>query len=366
MVLKKAGIIGLGLIGGSVARALRYRLGIKDVVAVDRSLETINTAVNDGVLSSGSLETGDLLLDCDIIFICTPVKSVIHHIDALASKVKEGCIITDVASTKGEILEYINGMDKAPCFIGGHPMAGSEKSGYLSGSAHMFENAYYIICPSKTSSPDSLAVLTEIVSGFGAIPVTMDSREHDRITGSISHLPHVVASALVNLVRDTDSPASQMQMLAAGGFKDITRIASSSPEMWQSIVMSNKLQIASILDRYMEKLNEFKHQLYADDSKGIYEFFQSSKLYRDSFSNTRKGLIPSVYELIVDVADKPGIIGEIATLLGSRGINIKNMNISNSREFELGCLRITLQDEESLQLSLSLLKTAGYSASRCC
>ena len=366
MALKKAGIIGLGLIGGSIAKALRYRLGVKNIVAVDRDHISIDTAVKDGVLYSGCSEINDTILDCDIIFICTPAKSVIQYISTLSPLVKPGCIITDAASTKEEILNYADSMTNPACFIGGHPMAGSEKTGYSSGSAHMFENAYYIMCPSKAATPESINILAEIVAGFGAIPVTIDAKEHDRITGSISHLPHVVASALVNLVHDTDSPDSRMQMLAAGGFKDITRIASSSPEMWQNIMFSNKFQVVSILEAYIEKLNEFKYQLQADDSTGIHDFFLASKQYRDSFSSTRKGLIPSVYELIVDVADKPGIIGEIATLLGNHGINIKNINISNSREFELGCLRITLPDAESLQKSLDLLKAAEYQAFKCC
>lgn len=366
MGIKKVGIIGLGLIGGSIAKALRYRLGVKNIVAVDSCQDSIDRAVQDGVLLCGSTVPEDNMTDCDIIFLCTPVKKTLPYIQQLSSRVKPGCIITDVGSTKAEILNFVNSMANPPCFIGGHPMAGSEKTGYSAGSPHMFENAYYILCPSTSCTAESITVLTELVSHIGAIPVVLDAAEHDRVTGSISHLPHIVASALVNLVRETDSPDAKMKILAAGGFKDITRIASSSPEMWENIVCSNKQQLISILGTFLHRLEDFKAQLEGDDSPGIFEFFQQSKVYRDSFSGSKKGLIPSIYELAVDVVDKPGIIGEIATLLGRHGINIKNMTISNSREFEQGCLRIAFSDPESMEVSLYILMEAGYTVSRCC
>lgn len=364
MAVKTVGILGLGLIGGSLAKALRFRLGARHIFAVDKSPQSIKEAVDDGVIEAGSTEIDARILECDILFICTPVKTSMAFIDKFLHSVKPGCILTDVCSTKGEIIDYINSLEQAPCFIGGHPMAGSEKTGYAAGSAHLFENAYYMLCPANSATQEAVAFLKEIIAGIGAIPVIMDAKEHDRITGSISHFPHVVASALVNLVQKTDTPDAKMQMLAAGGFKDITRIASSSPEMWENIVMSNKEQVVSILDSFTDLLGKFKEQLLKEDRQGIFSFFESSKLYRDSFSSNTKGLLPSVHEIVVDVVDKPGIIGEIATLLGKHGINIKNMNISNSREFEQGCLRITLPDVESMQASLDLLIESGYSVLR--
>ena len=151
-----------------------------------------------------------------------------------------------------------------------------------------------------------------------------------------------------------------MQMLAAGGFKDITRIASSSPEMWENIVLSNKPQIKDILNNYIAIINKFKEFMDNSDSQSIFNFFEEAKGYRDSFTGTKKGLISPLYELIVDVIDKPGIIGEIATILGCNGINIKNINVSNSREFEQGCLKITLPDQESVNIAFDLLADRGY------
>lgn len=363
---KKYAIIGLGLIGGSVAKALHERLDAKDITAVDPSIDAIEQAINDGCIARGFTQLNHHVWDSEIVFICTPVKKTIEYINALKDKVRPGCILTDVGSTKADIIDFVNSLPEPPCFIGGHPMAGSEKTGYSSSFPHLFENAYYILTPAKSTSNQALEQMNQLISGIGGIPVVLDAGEHDRITGSISHVPHVIASALVNLVRRGDSAEGKMQMLAAGGFKDITRIASSSPEMWENIVLSNKKQIIDILEVYIKILNDFQANIKIDNSEWIYDFFAHSKVFRDSLPNSRRGLIPQNFELVVDVVDKPGIIGEIATILGSNNINIKNINVSNSREFEQGCLRITLPDSESLSESFELLAAQGYRCFKGC
>ncbi|MCR4436392.1 MAG: prephenate dehydrogenase [Clostridiales bacterium] len=361
---KKIAIIGLGLIGGSLAKALSERLGIYDITAVDLNTGSIEQAVKDKTVARGFTEVNEYVWNADIIFLCTPVKKALEYLETISSKVKPGCIVTDVCSTKTEILGCINGMREPPRFVGGHPMTGSEKEGYSASFAHLFENAYYILTPGKSTDDSALKCMTELVRGIGGIPLVMEAGEHDRVTGSVSHVPHIIAAALVNMVKETDSPDGKMQILAAGGFKDITRIASSSPGIWESIVLSNKRHIMGILDGYMKILKEFNEYMEKDDSEKIYSFFESSKIYRDNLAEGKKSLLYPLYEIAVDVVDKPGIIGEIATLLGQNGINIKNINVSNSREFEQGCLTITLPDAESENFAFDLLSNRGYKVYR--
>jgi len=356
----KISIIGLGLIGGSLARALKERLNIRDITAVTPNRHDIDAAIKDKVICRGFTQLNEHVYDSDIIFICTPVKYIFEYIKSIAGKIKPGCIVTDVGSTKSEIVEQVNNMDAPPCFIGGHPMTGMEKDGYSSGVAHLFENAYYILSPSKSTTPHSMSFMKSIIEGIGAIPVVLDSKEHDRITGGISHVPHIIASTLVNLVKDMETPDGKMQMLAAGGFRDITRIASSSPEVWESITLSNRMEIIKILDHYIEILGRFREYVDKKNSRHIYDFFETAKNFRDSIPVGKPGLITPLHELIVDVVDKPGIIGEVATILGSNGINIKNINVSNSREFEQGCLKITLPDQPSVDAAAELLTDKGY------
>jgi len=216
------------------------------------------------------------------------------------------------------------------------------------------------LSPCKSTSQEAIDTMMQIVEGIGGIPILIDADLHDRVTGTISHIPHIIASALVNMVKETDTQDGKMRLLAAGGFKDITRIASSSPEMWESIILSNKEHIRSILEKYISILRRFGEFIESSDTKAIYSFFETAKNYRNLFSSEKKGLINPVYEISLDVVDKPGIIGEIATILGNNGINIKNINISNSREFEQGCLRITLPDSGSAEIASGLLRSRGY------
>lgn len=360
MADKKMTIIGLGLIGGSLAKALRERLEIRDITAVTRNSASIDLALKDGFIERGFTEVNEYVWDSDMVFICTPINCTRKYIDALAAKVKPGCIITDVGSTKGEIIDYVNSMDSPPCFVGGHPMAGTEKAGYTASFSHLFENAYYILTPCKSTTEYAITSMKAIIMGIGGIPLIMDAHEHDAITARISHVPHIIASALVNMIKNMDEGDGRMQMLAAGGFRDITRIASSSPEIWESIVLSNKLQVEKILEAYINILENFRKILKNGKNREIYSFFDSAKNYRNSIPYREKSLLNQEYEITVDVVDKPGIIGNIATILGNNNINIKNINVSNSREFEQGCLRISLPDIKSANIAFDLLTASGY------
>jgi len=356
----KITIIGLGLIGGSLAKALRERLGVSDITAIEKDSETINKAVNDGSISRGFTAPNKYVWNSDIIFLCTPVKQTIEYITAISDKVAPGCIITDVGSTKEKIIECVNNLPTPPCFIGGHPMAGAEKEGYQASSSHLFENAYYILTPSKSTTKVATDYMLQIIQGIGGIPILIDACTHDKIAGAISHVPHIIASALVNMVRELDAGDGRMQMLAAGGFKDITRIASSNPGMWENIIASNSGHIIEILNTYIDILNNFKEYMADCNSKGIYDFFESARNYRNQFPSGKVGMISPLFDIVVDVVDRPGVIGEIATILGSNNINIKNINVSNSREFEQGCLRITLPDQKSVNIAFDLLSVKGY------
>ena len=239
-------------------------------------------------------------------------------------------------------------------------MAGSEKSGFANSKAMLIENAYFILTPSKNVSQEKVDRYQNFVSSLKALPVVLDYEEHDHITGTISHLPHIIAASLVNFVKDTDSKEEYMKHLAAGGFKDITRIASSSPTMWQHICAKNTDNIAEILGQYIETLQSAKEIVENGDEQGIYNLFDSSRSYRNSIPSTSAGPIKKAYAVYCDIIDEAGGIATIATILASNGINLKNIGIVHNREFEEGVLRIEFYDEGSSNKAAELLQKFRY------
>ncbi|MDF2987156.1 MAG: prephenate dehydrogenase [Eubacterium sp.] len=359
-MVKSISIIGLGLIGGSLAKALRQKNRDLQINAVDSCTPSLRLAEKEGVINNGYTECCRTIYDSDIIFLCTPVRKAFEFISLLSDRIKQDCIITDVASTKGEICGYIDRLPKAPVFIGGHPMAGTEKSGYPNSLSHLFENAYYVLTPVKSTTDHAVSIIRQLLKDIGAIPIVVTPLQHDLVTGCISHVPHIIASALVSLAQNKESSDGLIKMLAAGGFKDITRIASSNPAMWENIVLSNSEIVVDLLMDYNKIINDFILNIKTSNNEEIYNFFEDAKIFRDGFSARAAGLIPPSFELLVDVRDEPGIIGKIATLLGNSNINIKNINVSNSREFEQGCLKITLSDQYHTDRAYEVLWAHSY------
>lgn len=357
-------VIGLGLIGGSIAKALNKKANIKKIIGIDLNQQVISRALDEGVISHGSDDIIPDIYDSDLVFICAPIDKTLEWIKKIIPHVNPRCILTDVGSTKSQLIRQIEQLPDDFIFIGGHPMAGSEKSGFSSSQIHLFENAYYILTPCAKSTSASVQVLSDIVRQFGSIPLQLSAQLHDQITGAISHVPHVISAALVNMVKQADTSEQYMQRLAAGGFKDITRISSSNPEMWQSICFNNQEAVIEILNGYINILKDFIDSLQSKNPIGVYDFFSNAKEFRDSFASKVTSLIPNTYELIIDVIDRPGIIGEVATLLGRNNINIKNININNNREFEGGVLILSLADIQSLEKADEILTAHGYHINR--
>lgn len=354
------GFIGLGLIGGSIARALKeYDPKIR-IVAFDVNREALRMAVQDAVADVAAPAIDESFSDCDYIFLCAPVQKNDDNLAAVKKVMPSKCLLTDVGSVKSTIHSAVREAGLEHCFVGGHPMAGSERSGYINSGAALLENAYYILTPTSSVPPEKLEAYRELTEKMGAIPVVMDYRKHDYVTAAVSHLPHVIAASLVNLVRDSDSEDGIMKMIAAGGFKDITRIASSSSAMWQQICLTNTENISCLLQAYIDSLTAAKAQLDSRSGQALYEMFNGARIYRDSFISASSGPIKRSYSFSVDIADKTGALAHIAALLAENGLSIKNIGITHNRESQDGVLMIELYDEPSLNAALELLAEAAY------
>lgn len=358
------GFVGLGLIGGSIAKAVRQTMPDSKIIAYDINSDTLTLAKKEGIANIVLSAIDDSFGQCDYLFLCAPVSKNDENIRTLAKFIDKDCTITDVGSVKTDIHSHINELGLSSRFIGGHPMAGSERIGYQNSKAILLENAYYILTPTREVPVEKVTAYKKLVETLGAIPLILSFEEHDYVTAAISHLPHVIASSLVNLVQDSDSENGIMKMIAAGGFKDITRIASSSPVMWQQICLTNTENIISLLNDYIGALTIIREKLETRDATALFDFFEKARNYRESFIEASSGPIKKTYSLTVDILDKTGSLASVATLLAENNINIKNIGIVHNREFEAGTLRIEFYEEISIEQAASVLEGKGYSVHR--
>ncbi len=360
MKFNKVGFIGLGLIGGSIAKKMKADHPDIHIYATAHHEETVKEAYREGLIDNDTLLPLTAFHDCDIIFLCAPVQRNLDYLSELKDIIQKDCYITDVGSTKTEIHEEVIRLGLEANFIGGHPMTGSEKTGILAADKTLLENAYYIITPTAITPQSDVEDFREFVRSLGSIPLILDYKTHDYSTAAISHLPHMIAYSLVNLVQQIDDDNETMKSIAAGGFKDITRIASSSPVMWQNICASNREQILVLMDKYTALLSRLRNYIEASDEPALLDFFQSAKDYRDSLSLPSIKTESTYYELFVDLPDETGGIAKVSRILADAGISIKNIGIVNNREFEEGILHISFADERSRSTAKELLVKQGY------
>lgn len=360
MKFLSCGFVGLGLIGGSIARALKASNNNIRITVYDPNHESLSQAVNAGIADVICDRIDDHFADCDCIFLCAPVSVNCENVNRIKPFLKSGAILTDIGSVKTGIHEVVSsaGLDKQ--FIGGHPMTGTERTGFLNSKASLLENAYYIITRTLETTDETCTSFCDLVKSTGAIPLVIPFKEHDYITAAVSHVPHVISASLVNLIRENDTDKGLMKTIAAGGFKDITRISSSSPVMWQQICLTNSDNISKLLSAYIASLQNFQTALAENDASFLMDFFSSARKYRESFTDSSNGPIKKEYVLHIDIADRPGMLASAVSLLSEKNINIKNIGIVHNREYEHGTLRIEFHNEAEMLSSSLILKDKGY------
>jgi prephenate dehydrogenase len=355
--MMKVAIFGVGLIGGSLALCMK---GKPDLTVVGHSPNpgSVRNMTELGVVDRATTSMSEAATDADFIFLCVPVSLMETYLEQLVSlPLKKGCIITDVGSTKASIVAAAGRLRNEDVhFIGGHPMAGSERSGVEAASPLLFENAFYVLTPAGNAPQEAVDGLTELLRFTRAQIIHVDPKEHDEIVGAISHLPHIIAVALVNQVCDLNDANPLYKSLAAGGFRDITRIASSDPFVWRDILINNKDVLLRLLDDWNDRIGEFASLIRAGDDEGIAAQFKKAGQFRRGVPERRQGMIAPRHDLYVDIPDHPGMIGAIATLLGNHQINLSNLEIIENREQVPGILRLSFRSPEAADRATELLQ----------
>lgn len=351
-------VVGLGLIGGSIALAIKKEHPDAVIIGFDVNEEEAKLARTLAVIDEITSSVEDGMERADVIILATPVMQTEKILtDMLEFHLKPSVIVTDVGSTKQRIVEHAKRLiEKGVTFIGGHPMAGSHKSGVAAARAHLFENAFYILTPTEEVPESDVERLKQWLKGTKAHFVTLSPKEHDRITGVISHFPHIIAAGLVHQAQQYEQKDELVSRLAAGGFRDITRIASSNPEMWRDIFIHNKDELLSLFDRWILEMKKIRSFVEQEESEAIYRYFLEAKQFRDGLPVRTKGAIPSFYDLYVDVPDYPGVISEITGYLAHERISITNIRIIETREEIYGVLRLSFQSDEDRQRAKECIK----------
>lgn len=353
--------LGLGLIGGSVAKALKSHNNNIFIKVFDPDSKAMELALKENIADEIYSSINEKLCQCDYLFLCAPVSINLKNLEKVVALIGKDCIITDVGSVKGVIHQRIRTLNLQSQFIGGHPMTGSERIGFQNSNAALLENAYYVLTPEPEVPEEKVTAFHELIRSTGALSYLLNVKRHDETTAAISHLPHLIASSLVNLVKKNDDTNATYKTLAAGGFKDITRIASASPALWQQITLENSINILEFLSSYIEDLTELQNQISAGNREYLYNFFETAQEYRDSFIDTRSGPFIKQFVLTVDIPDKSGALADVVNLLANHNISIKNIGIVHNREYQEGVLRMEFYSLKEYEDAIVFLKGSNYS-----
>ena len=356
--LRRVAIVGTGLIGTSIAMAAA-RAG-SEVVGWDADAPTLAAAADRGALRpAASFE--DAVADADLIVVATPILAV-GEVVATALRTAPDAIVTDAASVKGRIIAdvaaAVDDSELLARFVPGHPMGGSERSGPEHASASVVDGIVWVLTETDDVDEDRVGSLERWVARLGARPVRLDPDRHDRLVAMVSHLPQVASTSLMGVAAVEEADEPDILLLAAGGFRDLTRLAASQPTLWSDILVANRDQVAAAIDAFVAHLHDIRDRILGDDAQGVESVFAEAKVARLGLAakpTVRAGV--AVWQ--VEIPDRPGALARITAVLGEGGVNIEDLQIVHSPEGGRGTVHVTVA-AETADATADVLEGAGY------
>ncbi len=355
-MIQSVAVLGLGLIGGSIARALKHSSHDYSIAAFDND-DTLSKALSSKIIDS-KIDTIESALNSDVIFICLPIDKSLEVFKELAPRLKPGQILTDVCSVKNVFAELWRNYNSKGIYIGGHPMAGKENGGFDNSDRLLFENAIYILTEDLSNS-NELAAFRELIESLGSNILHVPAKQHDVIAASVSHLPQIVSVALVN-TSSLKTENYNFLDLAAGGFRDMTRIASSDFNIWESIIAENRSEILTALNEFQTELEKIRKAVANNDFPSLKEEFTTARENREEIPKNTKGFLKPLYDIFVFVQDEPGILSKITTALFNEGISIEDIELLKVREGSGGNFRLSFFTAESADKAKKVLSECGF------
>ena len=349
---KRVVVAGVGLIGGSMALGLRERGLARRIVGLDLNPDALREAEALGVVDEVRSRPGEWLREADLVILAAPMRSLAPLAAELAPFLDPAALVTDVGSVKSGIAAELQALGVRH-FVPGHPMAGSERGGVTHARAALLENAVWVLTPTEFTPLTALTRVRSLVEALGAAPVVMPPEAHDQLVATISHLPYLASLALTHMVARDE----RLSLLAAGGFRDLTRVASGDPLMSRDMVVENRAALRDALGRFRTQLERLEADL--DDPDELLAAAREGKRTRDSLPVVRRSLLPLRHDLVVALPDRPNQIGAVTQALGAERVNIKDIEVLAIRE-DGGSLRLGLESPEDAARAAVILREAGF------
>ncbi len=357
-------IIGTGLIGGSIGLGLRGLYPDMAIIGFDQP-EALERAIARGAISKGAASSAHAVRDADVVFVATPLSATAAIFQQIAGSLKSGCVVTDTGSVKSVVEGWANEyLPEGVHFLGGHPMAGSEKGGIDNADPYLLENASYVLCPPSNfrEHPDVYGSVISLLESIGARILLLDSARHDKIAAAVSHIPQLVSVALTNTVATQNEKDDATLRLAAGGFRDMTRIASSPYKLWRDILVTNHSAVLDGLADLIREIQSLRNRLIEDDLAGVEESFDSARIARESIPKNSKGFLRPLSDVYVNANDRPGVILAIAKNLFDAGLSIKDIELLKLREGTGGTFRLGFDNRSDSARAIEVLIADGHQA----
>jgi prephenate dehydrogenase len=358
MTSERIAVLGTGLIGTSIAMAAVRR---GDAVAgFDPDAAVLHRAGDRATGLRRAAGVRDAVSDATVVFVCAPVeRAATVSIEALEAA--GGAVVTDVASVKSPVVLEVERRatpGRGSRFVGGHPMGGSERSGPDGASPALLDGAVWVLTPSADTDPSATERLSSWIGGVGARVVVMDAARHDRLVAFVSHLPQVASTALMEVAASEEAGEPDILLLAAGGFRDLTRLASSNPRLWSEILLANRAATAEAIERYAERLLALRDSVAGGLGGDVERTFAAAKQARLSLA-AKPTVKTGVAVLQVPVPDRPGVLGELAAALGTADVNIEDLQIVHSPEGGRGTVHLTVA-AASADAAARALEASGF------
>lgn len=355
----RVAIVGSGLIGGSIGLSLRPLDAVERIVVYDRDADAARRAVERGAADEAAASPAAGVAGADLVFVATPVAAIVETVEAIAPGLKSGAIVTDVGSTKARVVaEVEKSVPEGVAFVGGHPMAGTEEEGIEGARPGLFEGAWWILTPTPRVPAEAFRRLHEALSSMGAHVIALEPELHDELMAIVSHLPHLTAATLMNMAADHGKEKASLLSLAAGGFRDVTRVAASNPGIWIDICRENAAAIVAALGEFIDRLRDLQIQVAEGRLDDLAQRLTSARAARRNLA--AKPTSGELVEISIPIPDRPGVLSEITTLIGNMGINIEDVQISHAEEGGRGVLRLLVLGSDEARSICVALETKRY------